>query len=119
MTGAGLDWTRGGNRLHYQRCAACAARWYFRREFCPSCGGRDVPLETMAGGGTVYAATLVTRAPTEVLRAAAPYLIVLVDADDGVRLMAHGDTDLAIGDRVTLSVRAVVDRGLPYATRAV
>ena len=59
------------------------------------------PVAKQASGtGTVHARTLVTRAPTEELRAHAPYLIVLVDAEEGFRLMAHGDKDLQIGDRV-------------------
>ena len=51
--------------------------------------------QTGVGTGTVHARTLVARAPTEELRAHAPYLIVLVDADEGFRLMAHGDPDAA------------------------
>jgi hypothetical protein len=35
------------------------------------------------------------------LRPHAPYTILLVDAAEGYRLMAHGEGDLAIGDPVT------------------
>jgi hypothetical protein len=34
------------------------------------------------------------------LRRLAPYRIVLVDAEEGFRMMAHGAHDLAIGDAV-------------------
>ena len=51
-------------------------------------------------GGRVYARTVVHRAPSESLRSHAPCLIVMVDADEGFRLMAHGDPGLVIGDRV-------------------
>ena len=101
MTGSSLqDWTTGEQKLVYQRCASCQSKWYFRRAFCPHCGASDV-LDTQASGkGEVHALTLVTRAPTEELRVHAPYLIVLVDADEGFRLMAHGEPSLAIGSRV-------------------
>jgi uncharacterized OB-fold protein len=58
-------------------------------------------LEKRASGeGTVYATSLVCRAATPQTRAHVPYNIVLVDAVEGFRMMAHGDNDLAIGDRV-------------------
>ena len=95
-----LDWTRGGHGIAYQSCAACGNRWYFRRDFCPRCGA-GAPTQLQASGlGTIHAATLVNRAPSEVLRAHAPYSIVLVDADEGFRLMAHAATHLGIGARV-------------------
>ena len=55
-----------------------------------------------------------TRAPSEDLRALAPYLIVLVDAEEGFRMMAHGDKELKIGDPVTVRFVRFADRLLPY-----
>jgi uncharacterized OB-fold protein len=94
------DWTRGGTGIVYQACASCKAVWYFRRGFCPACGDGNPVTRQASGAGKVHARTNVARAPTEELRAHAPYLIVLVDADEGFRLMAHGDPTLEIGDRV-------------------
>ena len=39
---------------------------------------------------------------------------MLVDADEGFRMMAHGDIDLAIGDKVTASYRPFAGRLVPY-----
>src|SRR4051812_34983642 len=94
------DWTRNGDGIGYQVCANCAAAWYFERSFCPACGASAPERRQASGRGTIHARTLVARAPTEELRALAPYLIVLVDADEGFRLMAHGHAGLEIGDRV-------------------
>ena len=95
-----LDWTNGGEGIAFQSCPACSYRWYFRRDFCPGCGFGS-PVELQASGlGTIHAATLVTRAPSDALRAHAPYLIVLVDADEGFRLMGHGAPQVGIGARV-------------------
>lgn len=49
----------------------------------------------------MYAQSLVHRAPSEALRALAPYLIVMIDMDEGFRVMGHGDPSLEIGDRVS------------------
>jgi len=110
----GGDWTGGEPAIAYQSCDGCRARWYFRRDFCPRCGARDVALGRAAGAGTVYATTLVARAPTEALRPHAPYLVVLVDADEGFRMMAHGDPHLRIGDRVRARFVRLADRLIPY-----
>ena len=114
-----LDWTQGGDGIAYQTCTACKSVWYFHRSFCPDCG-RDEPATQQASGtGTVHARTLVARAPTEELRAHAPYLIVLVDADEGFRLMAHGDPDLQIGERVRARFTDLAGKKTPYFEKIV
>ena len=108
------DWTRGGDGIAYQACSACKSVWYFHRSFCPECGKDEPVVHQASGTGTVHARTLVAPAPTEELRAHAPYLIVLVDADEGFRLMAHGNPDLQIGDRVTARFTDLAGRKIPY-----
>jgi uncharacterized OB-fold protein len=109
-----LDWTTGAQGIAYQDCSACKAVWYFRRTFCPHCGSA-APAEKQASGlGTVHAATQVTRAPSEELRPYAPYVILLVDADEGFRLMAHGDTALKIGDRVRARFTTLAGKLIPH-----
>jgi uncharacterized OB-fold protein len=95
------DWTTGRSALSYQRCRACRTIWYFRRDFCPRCGAAGIKTLEASGRGTVYAATTVNRAPSEALRALAPYRILIVDAEEGFRLMAQGEHDLSIGDTVS------------------
>lgn len=110
-------WTRGGDALVHQRCPACGHRWYFHRDFCPQCGDASPSTEPCSGLGVVHATTLVHRAPSDDFRAIAPYRVVLVDAAEGFRLMAHGDAALAIGDRVRASVRRIAGRPLPYVEK--
>lgn len=108
------DWTTGEPAIVYQSCGACGALQYFRRSFCAACGAPD-PVERPAGGtGTVYATSLVCRAATPETRAHVPYNIVLVDADEGFRMMAHGENDLAIGDRVSARFTPFAGRLVPY-----
>ena len=107
-------WTRGGDALVYQRCVACDHHWYFGRDFCPRCGHTPPDTLRLGGGGRVHATTLVYRAPSDEFRALAPYRVVLVDADEGVRLMGHGDPGLVLGDRVRGGLRLLAGRLLPY-----
>ena len=108
------DWTKGAEAIVYQHCAACGARQYFRRAFCAACGAPNPESKRASGEGTVYATSLVCRAATPETRAHVPYNILLVDAAEGFRMMAHGDIDLAIGDKVTASYRPFAGRLVPY-----
>lgn len=62
----------------------------------------------------VYAATVVRRAATPEAKAHVPYAILLVDMEDGFRMMAHGDTDLRIGDNVVADFRPFTGLRTPY-----
>lgn len=117
MTTAIEDWTLGGAGVAYQTCASCKAVWYFRRGFCPGCGRGNPATRQASGAGTVHARSSVARAPTEELRAHAPYLVVLVDADEGFRLMAHGDPTLEIGERVRARFIDLAGKKIPYFER--
>ncbi len=117
MTTAIADWTQGGAGIAYETCASCKTVWYFRRGFCPACGKANSVTRQACGAGTVHARTSVARAPTAELRAHAPYLIVLVDADEGFRLMAHGAPTLQIGDRVQARFVDLAGKQIPYFER--
>jgi uncharacterized OB-fold protein len=111
------DWTTGAEAIVYQSCAACGAKQYFHHSFCAACGAPD-PIEQHASGeGVVYATSLVCRAATPETRAHVPYNIVLVDTAEGFRMMAHGDNDLAIGDRVTARFARFAGRLVPHFER--
>ena len=108
------DWTSGAEAIHYQHCVACGSRQYFRRRSCAACGAPDPVQECASGGGTVYATSLVCRAATPEARAHVPYNIVLIDTSEGFRMIAHGDNDLAIGDKVAARFTQFAGRLVPY-----
>jgi uncharacterized OB-fold protein len=110
------DWTEGEPALLHDRCPTCAHCWLFRRAFCPRCGAAPQRLP-LAGSGRVVAATLVTRAPAAAWEPLVPYAVVLVDLDEGVRMLAHGGRDLVPGDRVQVGYRQFGDRLLPCFER--
>ena len=111
------DWTTGRAAIVYEQCADCRCLWYFPRAFCPRCGSRHIAVHESSGRGTVHAATLVERAPSKALQAFAPYRVVLVEAEEGFRLMAHGALDLGIGDAVTARFRPFGDGLVPFFER--
>ena len=108
------DWTRGAEVIRYQLCRICGAMQYFRRNFCAACGATDLTENQASGEGMVYATSLVERAATPETRAHVPYNIVLIDTAEGFRMMAHGESDLAIGDHVTARFVQFAGRIVPY-----
>ena len=118
MSGLISDWTKGTEAIVYQTCNACGARQYFRRSFCASCGATALAEHRASGAGTVYATSLVCRAATPETRAHVPYNILLVDADEGFRMMAHGDNVLVIGDKVLARFTQFAGRLVPYFAKA-
>ena len=111
------DWTRGVEVIRYQLCRSCGAMQYFRRNFCAACGATELAENQASGEGTVYATSLVARAATPETRAHVPYNIVLVDTAEGFRMMAHGESDLKIGDRVMARFAPFAGRIVPYFER--
>jgi uncharacterized OB-fold protein len=104
--------------LRYRRCAACSAAIFYPRSICPKCGTPDPAWEVSKGAGRVYACTTVHRAPPA-FADKAPYTILLVDLDEGFRMMgglvAEGGAEISIGDRVTVTFAEGPDgRPAPY-----
>jgi uncharacterized OB-fold protein len=110
-------WTEGADAILYQSCGVCRHVWYFRRAFCPSCGDASPQTHRVGGKGTVYAATLVRRAATPEAKAHVPYGILLIDMEEGFRIMAHGDAGLKIGDDIVTEFRPFTGLRVPYAVK--
>lgn len=91
-------------RLLVQRCRNCGAHQFYPRPFCLAC--EDTALEwTESGGeGTIYSITTVRIPVTDALPP--PYLLALVDLDEGPRLLTNIEAPAAaIGDRVAVAWR--------------
>lgn len=100
-----------GQRLVVQCCRSCGAHQHYPRPFCLTCQADDLDWVQVSGRGTIYALT-VMRLPV-IPELVPPYLLALVDLDEGPRLLTNiVDDKASIGDRVTLSWRDR-DDGLP------
>lgn len=104
------DGCRAGE-LRYQQCRACGQVQNYPRGLCSRCHEPALEWRVSAGLGALASWTLVERAPSPAFRAIAPYYLVLVDLDEGFRLMtnlADAGGDVAIGMRVSIGF---VERG--------
>ena len=92
-------------RLIVQRCTACGARQFYPRPFCLACESGSLDWVEVEGFGTIYSLTTVRIPVSDEL--VPPYLLALVDLDEGPRLLTNIEASTAeIGDRVTLAWRA-------------
>lgn len=87
-------------QVRYQHCLDCASVMTLARLCCSHCGSERLSWSSSRGQGTVYAVTVVSRAPSDEFRALAPYCLALVDLDEGSRLMGHIHANAVIGSRV-------------------
>jgi uncharacterized OB-fold protein len=92
-------------QIIYSRCCAdhCGAPHFPPKARCDACDSDRLEMRQAAGTGTIFSITVVHRPPSDALRQYAPYGIALVDLDEGFRMMAQADPDLAIGSRVHAS----------------
>lgn len=100
--------------LELQRCRACSLVVSYPRVRCPRCHSDDLAWEAMAGSGTVYSCTVVHRAPEPALAGEVPYVVALVDLDEGARLMSNivgcAPDQVHIGMPVRVRFEPVADR---------
>jgi uncharacterized OB-fold protein len=82
---------------------------------CTGCGGSDLDVVHLARRGTVHTFVVNQTMPPPFQ---APLPLLVLDLEDGARLMLQGvpadAAQLAIGDRVALTLRRyAVERGIP------
>lgn len=100
------DAARNG-KLILRRCKACGKTHFLPRHLCPSCWSDNLEWIESRGCGTVHSFSVVHRAPTEAFSQRTPYVVALVDLDEGTRMFANiigrASVDVNIGDRVAVT----------------
>ncbi|MGQ7794552.1 Zn-ribbon domain-containing OB-fold protein [Faunimonas sp. B44] len=93
-------------QLAIQRCGACAQHVFYPRAICPHCGSGDLAWVAPAGTGAVYTTTVVRRKVEQ----GGDYNVVLVDLDEGVRMMSRVAGLAPEAVTIGLRVRAEIAR---------
>jgi uncharacterized protein len=76
-------------RLLLQWCSGCERPIFYPREECPYCTATSLRWRPASGRGSLYTFTVEHRAPSPLAGGKGPYVIALVDLDEGVRMMAN------------------------------
>lgn len=99
-------------RLTVQRCTVCGKSQLYPRWRCLRCRGQ-VEWVDASGGGTVYSFTVIRQNFSRSFRHLIPYVVALVDLDEGPRLMTNlvgvEPDDVEIGMRVRVRFEQVSD----------
>ena len=105
--------------LRYQVCDRCSQVQFIPRSICSGCQHRELVWKVSAGRGRILSHTTVHRAPVPAFREEVPYVIALIDMDEGFRLMVNvkgGDSPRVAIDRpVRIGFREVDGVHLPEA----
>jgi len=78
--------TRG--ELVVQECAKCGHRQFYPRAVCTACGG-DPEWLTCSGRGTVHTFTVIRQNHAKPFRDELPYVVAMVELDEGPRMMGN------------------------------
>lgn len=106
-------------RLVYQWCLDCAQPVWFPREVCPGCLGTSLEWRQSQGRGRVYAASVHHIPGNPLMQDKTPYVVALVELEEGVRLMTNvvgwdDPYDAAVGRAVSVDWEPLSDgRNLP------
>ncbi len=77
------------HELRIQRCRSCREHVFYPRYNCPHCGSRELDWVTASGRGTVYTFTVARRPTHPAFADRVPYVIAIVELDEGPRLTTN------------------------------
>ena len=81
-------------RFMIMRCRPCGRPYFYPRRYCPRCWSGETEWQQASGRGTVYTYSIVRQNPAPPFKDWCPYAVVLVDLEEGVRVMANWDRSL-------------------------
>lgn len=86
-------------KLLLQHCRDCDAVQYYQQAMCRTCGSDHLEHRPASGRGKVHAFSVVHRAPGPAFKDETPYAVVLVELEEGPRMISRLiDSDLATID---------------------
>lgn len=88
-------------KLLLQHCRACGAVQFYQQALCRDCGSEDIEHRPASGRGRVHSYSVVHRAPGPAFRADVPYCVLLVELEEGPRMISSlvdGDLDAVTFD---------------------
>jgi uncharacterized OB-fold protein len=103
-----FDAARRG-RLAVPWCGACGRHAAYGRPFCPTCLGAPLSWREVSGRGVVYSYTVVRRSRDPYFAGQVPYLVAVVELDEGIRLLTNLVRVQPEDARIGLRVRATFE----------
>ena len=96
-------------KLLIQRCPDCGTSRFYPRLVCPNCMSDRIEWTEASGRGRVYSFTVVHR-PPPAFKQEAPYVIAIIELEEGVRMMSRLRIDPPESARIDMPVTVAFDR---------
>jgi len=77
------------HQLYFQRCRDCGTKRFYPRALCPACLSSATEWVRATGRGTVYSFTVTYQNQAPGFREELPYVLAIVELDEGVRMMTN------------------------------
>lgn len=74
------------HELWVRKCNDCNQAYFYPRDICPNCFSRNTTWTQCSGKGTLHTFGVVVRAPHPAWRDDAPYVVAIVDLEEGCRM---------------------------------
>ena len=97
------------HRLAIMRCRDCGKHFFYPRALCPFCHRAAVEWVNASGRGKIYTFTIARRPAGPAFKADVPYVVALVELEEGPRLMTNILTKEVDKVRIGQAVKAVFD----------
>lgn len=101
------------HRLILKHCRNCKRHHFYARELCPHCYSDALDWAEVAGTGSIYSYTIARRPAGPAFKSDCPYVVAIVELDEGARMMTNivtADVEaVRIGQRVTVQFEDVTD----------
>lgn len=105
-------------RFTLQHCLDCAHWVFYPRQMCPFCWSERLEWRAASGRGTVRSFTVIHRPGHPAWRVAVPYTVVVLDLEEGPRMLTAlvdvEPADVRVGLPVEVTLRHVGDHTLPF-----
>jgi len=106
-------------RLDIPLCGDCGKHHFYPRAICPHCHSDDLKFDTVSGRGEVHTFTIARRPAGPAFADDVPYVVALIELEEGPRMMSRIQTDdpesVRIGAKVEVTfVKATDEITFPY-----
>ena len=104
------------HRLAIMQCRLCDRHFFYPRALCPHCHSSVDGWTNVSGRGTIYSFTIARRPGGAAFKSDVPYVVALVELEEGPRLITNIVTSDVDSIRIGQKVTAVFDDVTPEVT---
>tara|TARA_B100000029_G_C17396927_1_gene895560 strand:- start:417 stop:833 length:417 start_codon:yes stop_codon:yes gene_type:complete len=102
--------------LRMQACSQCSVLRFIPKEVCPDCSSVDYVWQQVSGLGMVYSYTTIHGGVGPAFRDDLPFVTVIVELDEGPRVMSHLINCLPDAVEIGMRVSVVFERATEELT---